>query len=253
MTTRATDLARPFELGDVNEFPVIASDIIYEGSAVGDNASGYARPLAAGDRFLGFAESKADNSDGDAGDINIRVRSAGKVQLSVTDLAITDVGRPVYASDDDTFNLTGIGSFVGYVYRYVSAGVGIVVFNAAEAEKITILAVPITLSKLANGDIVTTFTPGFNGRVKDMKFIVHDPVTTAAKLSTLNAEIGTTNITGGTVALTSAACTPLGKVISAEAITAGAGFKSSDTISIEAASTTAFVEGTGVLEIILGS
>ena len=41
MTTLATDKVRDYELGDVNELPVIAADILYEGAAIGDNASGY--------------------------------------------------------------------------------------------------------------------------------------------------------------------------------------------------------------------
>ena len=73
MTTLAVNKPRVYELGDINEFPVIASDIIYEGAAVGDNGSGYARPLVAGDPFRGFAERNADNSAGNAGTINVRV------------------------------------------------------------------------------------------------------------------------------------------------------------------------------------
>ena len=41
MATATADTARPLELGDLNDLPVIAADIIYEGSAVGDTASGY--------------------------------------------------------------------------------------------------------------------------------------------------------------------------------------------------------------------
>lgn len=133
MTTRASDIARDFELGDINELPVIASDIIYEGSAVGDNASGYARPLQAGDPFRGFALRKADNSSGSAGDINVKVRSRGKVNLAISSLAITDVGKDVYASDDDTFTLTAsTNTRIGYVYRWISTGYGIIAFDANE-------------------------------------------------------------------------------------------------------------------------
>jgi hypothetical protein len=67
MTTLAANKSRAFEGGDRNEIPVIATDIIYEGAAVGVvPASGHARPLAAGDRFAGFAEEQADNSAGGA-------------------------------------------------------------------------------------------------------------------------------------------------------------------------------------------
>lgn len=131
MATLAANKPRDFELADINELPVIADDIIYEGAAVGDNGSGYARPLSAGDPFRGFAESKVDNTDGSAGDLNVRVKSRGKVKLAISSLAITDVGKDVYASDDDTFTLTqGSNTRIGYVYRWISTGYGIIAFDA---------------------------------------------------------------------------------------------------------------------------
>lgn len=130
-TTLAADKCRDFELGDVREYGVIAADIIYEGAAVGDNASGYARPLVAGDSFRGFAESKVDNSAGAAGALNVRVKQKGIVKLAVGSLAITDVGKPVYASDDDTFTLTATSnSHIGRVMSFVSTGIGMVEFDA---------------------------------------------------------------------------------------------------------------------------
>jgi hypothetical protein len=133
MTTRASDIARNFQLGEIEDYPVIASDIIFEGSAVGENGSGYARPLVAADPFLGFAQRKADNSAGAAGDINVRVRTRGKAQLPISGIAITANDRPaVYASDDDTFTLTATSnSLIGYVSRWVETGVAIVEFDAA--------------------------------------------------------------------------------------------------------------------------
>lgn len=134
MTTLADDKIRKFDTQDeLNDYPVIATDIIYEGSAVGDNASGYARPLVAGDPFRGFADERADNSTGSAGDINVRVRVKGRVELPISGLAITDVGKPVYASDDNAFTLTaGANTRIGKVVRYVSSGVGIVEFNTVQ-------------------------------------------------------------------------------------------------------------------------
>jgi hypothetical protein len=132
MTTLAANKPRAYEGGSRNEIPVIASDIIYEGAAVGVvTASGHARPLAAGDRFVGFAEAKADNSAGAAAAIRVRVIEDGKIELPVTGAVITDIGQPVYAQDDDTFSFVGTaGVFVGYVHRFVSAGVAVVAFNA---------------------------------------------------------------------------------------------------------------------------
>ena len=56
MTTLAANKPRAYELGDQNDLPVIASDIIYEGAAVGIvKATGHARPLTSTDQFGGFA------------------------------------------------------------------------------------------------------------------------------------------------------------------------------------------------------
>jgi len=131
MTTLAKDSARAHETGDQNDIPVVASDIIYGGAAVGIvTASGHARPLAAGDKFAGFAVTKADNSAGSAADIKVKVRKKGQIQLSVTGALITDVGQPVYATDDDTFGfLKTSGVFVGFVKRFVSAGVAVVEYD----------------------------------------------------------------------------------------------------------------------------
>ena len=132
MATLASDKARNFELGDIQELPMIGSDIIYEGAAVGDNGSGLARPLVAADPFLGFAERIADNSAGAASAKNVRVRTRGQVQLSVVGASsAADVSETVYASDDDTFTLTaGSNTAIGKVARWVSGTTCIVAFEA---------------------------------------------------------------------------------------------------------------------------
>ena len=135
MTTLTADTPRDYQTGDIEEYPVIASDIIYEGAAVGENASGYARPLVAGDVFLGFAEQQVNNSAGSAGDKTVRVVTRGRIKASVGSLAITDNDRvAVYMSDDNTFTKTSTSnSKIGYVSRFISSGVGIVDFFATEA------------------------------------------------------------------------------------------------------------------------
>ena len=132
MTTLAADTPRDYQIGELEDYPVIADDIIYEGAAVGENASGYSRPLVAGDVFQGFAERKADNSGGSAGDINVTVKTRGRVKLAISGLAITANDRPaVYASDDNTFTLTATSnSLIGYVSRWVETGYGIVEYDA---------------------------------------------------------------------------------------------------------------------------
>lgn len=136
MTTLAVDKVRTWHYaGDPirEEYPVVATDIIYRGAAVGENAAGYARPLVAADVFLGFAVAKADNAAGAAGAVNVTVEQKGFVTLPIAAAAITINDRAaVYASDDDTFTLTPTSnSLIGYVSRWVSTGIAVVEFDAA--------------------------------------------------------------------------------------------------------------------------
>ena len=131
MTTLAYDQPRPYGVGDRGEYPVIAADIIYEGAAVGlVDGTGHAQPLTSADRFVGFAETQADNSGGLAAAINVRVRKSGFVQLPVTGALITDVGQPVYATDDNLFAFSPVDAvFIGVISRFVSSGIAVVEFG----------------------------------------------------------------------------------------------------------------------------
>jgi hypothetical protein len=137
MATLTVDKPRIFDEGYAflsNEHPVIASDIIYAGAAVGESGSdGTARPLAAADNFLGFATEKADNSSGSAGDKRVKVRMAGVARLAVTNVTSeADTGLSVYASDDDTFTTTGAGNtLIGRIIRWVSSTTCMVHFQAS--------------------------------------------------------------------------------------------------------------------------
>lgn len=137
MTTLSANAQRAVSTGgNRNHLPVIASDIIYEGAAVGlVDASGHARPLQSSDRFAGFAVSKCDNSSGAAEDKNVEVYNEGTVELDVTGAVITDIGQPVYATDDDAFQFNPVGGvFIGFVRRWVSAGKVEVEFNVEWAD-----------------------------------------------------------------------------------------------------------------------
>lgn len=133
MTTLSKNKTREFSLGDEEEYPVVAADIIFQGAAVGENGAGYSRPLVAADPFQGFAIAQADNSTGGAGETTVRVKARGRIVLDIAGIAITANDRPaVYASDDDTFTLAAAGnSLIGYVSRWISAGTALVEFDAA--------------------------------------------------------------------------------------------------------------------------
>lgn len=136
MSQLTADTVLAFESGaDEADQPVLDNIIIYRGSAVG-SSGGYARQLVAADTFLGFAQQKVDNTGtGHAsGAKNVPLRRRGYVQLSVGSVAVTDIGKAVYASDGNTYTLTqSTNSRVGVVHRFISTGVAIVKFDVGSA------------------------------------------------------------------------------------------------------------------------
>ena len=107
-------------------------DKIFRGAAIGDNGSGLARPLQAGDPFEGFALVDTDNSNGSAGSIRVHHKRKGRVELPITGVsAQTDHGTAVFAVDDDTFTLSSTSnSLIGVIVEYVSGTTAVVYFDA---------------------------------------------------------------------------------------------------------------------------
>lgn len=136
MTTLAADKPLTIVTGDFNSVGIIADDIVYEGAMVGDNASGYGRPLVAGDPFLGHSLVQVDNTGGAAGAKNIRLRTGRyRGKCTISGVLITDVGKEVYASDDDTYTLSSYGnSRVGMIIMYVTTNTAIVEFQTNEID-----------------------------------------------------------------------------------------------------------------------
>lgn len=131
MTALTTDINRIYEhQDDKNAFPVAAEIKIYEGSLLSKSADGYAQPLVAGEEIAGFSLDNVDNTQGSDGEKMVNVKAQGKVSLFISGLTAADVGKKVYASDDNTFTLTETGnSTVGKVIRFEKADYGIVAFN----------------------------------------------------------------------------------------------------------------------------
>lgn len=111
-------------------YPIDSSAVIYDGAAVGLNASTKkARQLVAGDLFLGHAKSRADNSGGSVLALGNAARSTVDVDTDDYGVVVTvtgasddgDIGKPVYASDSQTYTLTSTSnSYIGKIVRYDS-------------------------------------------------------------------------------------------------------------------------------------
>jgi hypothetical protein len=145
MATLATNKPRVYEWTgphpEYNEHPVIAADIIYAGAAVSLDNSGNAQPLVVANTengFAGFAGAQVDNSTGAAGARRVNLFARGYVKLAVTGVSSNDfVNDAVYATDDDTFTLTGTGGLqIGKVSRWISGTTCMVYFEAANLRSI---------------------------------------------------------------------------------------------------------------------
>lgn len=125
-----------------------------------------------------------------------------------------------------------------------------VVIQLPLAEKIALqtLSIPVQLASFttAAADIMTNFVPGYAFKVLDIQFITTTLGTGASASLVFNAEIGTTDLTGGVLTLALADATPLGNKKAATAITGANTGTATDSLSLEvAAAGTVFTAGAG--------
>jgi hypothetical protein len=106
---------------ELRSYPVAGGAHVYKGGFVTLSAGGYAEPLAAGHRFAGLAYEEANNTGAD-GARRVRVFTLGDFGHALGGATLADVGRPVFASADNTLTFTpGGNTFVGYVKDVVAA------------------------------------------------------------------------------------------------------------------------------------
>jgi len=132
MTQLTAALSRTYLQGDLDDLPVKATSAIFEGTAIGF-VSGYHRQLAATDEFAGFAmlDVASVATDGLA---NVRVRKRGRIVLTITSVAVTDIGKAVFATDGNAFTLTqGSAAHVGRVVGVYGTNLAVVAFDANRA------------------------------------------------------------------------------------------------------------------------
>lgn len=132
------------------------------------------------------------------------------VKIAVTGTSsIADVGRLVYLSDDDTLTLTPqtrvdpIGQVIRWhtsttcdVFKWGFGQRG----SMAHIQRLWVSTEPKTVTG-TSGDLVTGFPMPFHGLILTVGYVVTTAVTGSAYDTVINAELGGTNITGGTLAL----------------------------------------------------
>ena len=112
------------------------------------------------------------------------------------------------------------------------------------------IIIPIgPLTGLANSQTWKVNIP-YAFAVTAASFRVGAPVTTGAKAATLTVQIGGAAVTGGVISMTSANCTPTGAAVASTAITGvNSTFTPNTTLEVAVSSVTAFLEGSGWVEL----
>ena len=107
---------------------VKGSTKIYRGALVGlDRSSGYVRALNSSDQFQGLAYEQCENSSGSNGDREVIIFTQGDFEFTLSGIAKTDIGRPIFASDDNTLTLSGgSASYIGVIVDVPTSGTAIV-------------------------------------------------------------------------------------------------------------------------------
>lgn len=85
-------------------YKVAADAVIFKGALVCLDADGYLVPAAdaPGLKFAGVAYEKGDNTDGDAGDVTVRIWKDGSFKVAKFDAEQSDIGKYAYCVDDNT-------------------------------------------------------------------------------------------------------------------------------------------------------
>lgn len=121
---------------ELRTYPVGAAVRIYRGGWVGLDPAGHAKAFEPGDVLVGIAFAEANNTSGSAAAIDVTVRTVGDVEVTLTGVAITDIGRAVYAISDDPITASQLlftghpDAFVGRVVAYLGSNSALVRLKA---------------------------------------------------------------------------------------------------------------------------
>jgi hypothetical protein len=114
MTQLANDISRNFEGNlDEVEYAPLSGATVYQGAAVTDAVTaglktGTVHQLVAGEDFVGFNRTPATNTPATPA-VNLTIATKGWINLSgITGLTAACGGAPVFASDSNTFFVTGL-------------------------------------------------------------------------------------------------------------------------------------------------
>jgi hypothetical protein len=158
----ATDNVKKGTLRVTDEFTreslaaTVADRYFYANSMLGRNAAGYIDKFddTASETFVGLFRGtdggKYKQVISSAGDYQIDIHKPAFFELAISGVAITDVGRRVYASDDQTgvFTPGAFANLIGTVEQYVASGIALIrpIYNPPLGDTVQVLS--------ANGAVI---------------------------------------------------------------------------------------------------
>lgn len=196
--------------GHLIRLPVAAAVLIYAGALVMMDSSGNAKPATAATGLvaIGVADAYVDNSDGDAGDAYVTVRTgiwSFKNSGGGDAIAADDAGKICYAVDDQTVALTSnsgarspAGRIVAMNGSEVFVEVGEQAAPGADGGRDRI-ALTVAVATLVGSNTYRVPCP-VSGKVTRVMSVLNGALTTGD--ATLTGKIGTTAITNGALTLT---------------------------------------------------
>jgi len=123
-TTVAKDTQH--QIGNIIAYPMLTNTSLVEGAAVMTNAAGYLVNAAdtASCIFAGIVDKSISNNPGASGAKKARVRANGIHDFVTAGLTQADVGKKVYAVDNQTVALAATTTndvLVGQIVEFISA------------------------------------------------------------------------------------------------------------------------------------
>ena len=256
----SADTIRDVRTRSIQAFKVLNTSVIYKGSQTSiagpTHATGasqgysFAYTGAAGEIPVGFSDvgKTGDTSASPVVENYVSFEGVTLEQIAVTGVsAITDIGKPIYMSDDGTFTLTRPtrGIAFGVVIRWHSSTSCDAFFFSFEAllnqalagnGQETLFLGQVDFGTSADGNIRTAIPAPYHGEILEVYGMVARPMTGTSGSILLNLEIDGTNVTGGVVTMSTAAGGTLGTKLAGTAVTAENVFHEGSLIDIEGSS-----------------
>lgn len=259
------DATNTLEAAQQQEFQVVNTSVVYAGGLLQLNSSLDATAASRGRIAAWNDEDEAIPIgwaiNGITGDTAASPIVQGRVSLESGVLkgvtvagatGVSSVGLPVYASDDNTFTTTRptLGIAVGFVSRWITGTTADIYRFSTEVMYVLQLAgagqqlwnLGVSSPRSSSGNLLTGIQAPHHARILDVYTIVGGALTGAGGSSTVNLEIGGTNLTGGVVTITTAAGA-VGTKATDTAITGANVVSEGDLIDVELAVGVGFTGG----------